>query len=239
LIGLIWAIRRQKIPWKAAAIIGPFIFVSIGLLGAIRTSSWTGGTAADAFESAGWSDSFAKAQEEIAVRQSTSAQIPVVQRGFAVSGGPLLGETYLAAIAAPIPRAIWPEKPRGGGSIYAQMFLGASYEGFAVPLGPTVEMYWNFGVFGVLILSAIFGKLIRVVYNAFWRRYPNPFAIVFYVLFVSGFHFDTVSLVLFQQQLLLLLICYGAIKYLTPHQGQRIQATRRSRAPQQLATGPA
>jgi oligosaccharide repeat unit polymerase len=239
IVGLVWAVRRQKIPWKMAAIIAPLLFVSIGLLGAIRTSSWSGDTASDAFHSASWSESLAKAQAEIAVRQSGSAQVPIVARGFALSGGPLMGETYLAAVVAAIPRSMWEGKPRGGGSFYAQLFFGSSREGLSIPLSPTVEMYWNFGLFGVVILSMLYGKLIRVAYQLFARRYPNPFAIVFYVLFVTTFRFESTGLVAFQQQCLLLLLCYWTAKYLTPRPTKRISFVQRRAPITQLTSKPA
>jgi hypothetical protein len=207
-VGLIWAIMRRKIPWKIALILVPFMFVSIGLLGAIRTSSWTGSTANEALSRSGWSSSLARTQEEIDARQATSAPVPVVERGFELSGGPLLGSSYAAPLVAFIPRAFWHDKPRGVGSLYARLFLGASFSGTTIPIGPEPEMYWNFGLPGVVLLSIIYGVLLRGMYMFFWRRYPNPFAIVFYVMFLTTFTFSSDVLVGFEQKAFLILVCY-------------------------------
>jgi hypothetical protein len=77
-------------------------------------------------------------------------------------------------------------------------------------------MYWNFGFPGVVLLSMIFGALLKAAYNFMWRRYPDPFAIVFYVLVVTTFQFSTTQLVRSEQQLALLLICYLVAALLVP-----------------------
>jgi hypothetical protein len=52
--------------------------------------------------------------------------------------------------------------------------------------------------------------MIRASYAAFWRRYPSPFAIVFYVVFITTFQFSTTGIVAFEQSVGLLFICYLA-----------------------------
>jgi hypothetical protein len=138
-----------------------------------------------------------------------------VERGFHVANGPMLGKTYVAAIVAFVPRSIWNNKPRGPDSVYVQLFLHESANGRGIPVGQTEEMYWNFGLPGIIVLSAIYGWLLRLAYFAFWRRYPNPLATVFYVTIITTFHFATEDLVRVEQQLLLLGICSVAISALT------------------------
>lgn len=217
LVGLVWALRRQKIPWKIGLLLAPLFFVSLGLLGAVRGSGWVGSTAGEAIVSTGWSESLAIAQKEIELRRALSAHVPVVERGFSATGGPLLGRSYLAALFAFVPRAIWEEKPRGPGSLYVQYFFGEPREGRAIPVSPTAEMFWNFGVVGVLVLSFIYGWLLRMVYHFYWRRYPSPFAIVFYVLFITTFHWSTDRLVDFEQLAVLLLFCWVVVRFLVPN----------------------
>ena len=223
LVGLIWSLRRQRIPWKIALMALPIMFVLLGLLSAVRTSSWTGSTAGEAWQTTGWAESFEIAQKEIADRRSISAQVPIVERGFAINDGPMFGRTYVAAATAWIPRTIWPGKPRGADSIYAQMFLRESEEGTAIPVSATVEIFWNFGLPGVVLLSIIYGALLRVIYHFYWRRYPNPFVVILYVLFLTTFHFSTRQLVRLEQQLVLLLICYIAVSLLVPKAAQATQ----------------
>lgn len=215
-VGVIWAVRRQTIPWRLAVVLAPILFASIGLMGAIRSSNWSGQTAGQAFKQTTWSQSFVNAQQEISDRQSLSSQVPIVQRGFAVSSGPLLGESYIAAAVEIVPRSLWPDKPRGTGSLYAQKFIGASSEGASIPVSATAEMYWNFGLIGVLVLSFAYGMIIRKAYEFFWRRYPDPVITVFYVLFIKGFDISTKRFVDLEQQMGLLLICALLLAFFVP-----------------------
>jgi hypothetical protein len=215
-IGLIWSLRRLRIPWKLSILLLPLMFLSLGLLGAVRTSSWGGQTAGEVFTNTGFSESLAIAQKEIELRRSLSAQVPIVERGFAVAGGPLLGQSYLAAVTAVIPRTLWENKPRGPGSLYAQWFLGEPRQGVAVPVGPVAEAYWNFGVPGIAFAFLLLGVLLRKAFEFFWRRYPDPFAICLFALFATAFQPSTDNLVGFQQQFVLLLLAYGVLKLFAP-----------------------
>jgi TM2 domain-containing membrane protein YozV len=147
-----------------------------------------------------------RAQEEIELRRSLESTVPVIWEGHDLMGGQLWGSTYGAAIFAFVPRKIWPDKPRGPGSIYAQNFLGEVREGLAVPVNSTAEEYWNFGLLGVILISALYGALIRHAHNFYVARQDNPFVVGAFVLFVTTFHPATDDLVLFEQQMALLLI---------------------------------
>lgn len=215
-VGLIWALRTQRVPWRIGLSLIPLLFIFLGLMNVVRTSSWTGRTAAEAISDTGAFDAIEKIENEIKFRRARSAQVPIVERGFAIADGPLLGKSYLAAVVAPIPRSIWPDKPRGPGSMFAQMFLGEAREGMAIPVSPAAEAYWNFGVPGVFLLFALYGVLLRLAYQFYWRRYPDPFAIAFYALFVTGFHFSTDLMVQFQQQLVLLIFAYLCVRFFVP-----------------------
>lgn len=216
LIGIVWAVRTRRVPWRIAILLGPVLFLAIGSLSVIRNLSRTNQTVNEVVSKTGVSQSFANAQSEIASRQAESAPVPVVARGFKVTGGPLLGTTYVAALTAAIPRALWEGKPRGVGSIYSQLFRGASRDAGSTPVSSTAEMYWNFGVFGVAILSICYGMLLRLAYKFLWRRYPNPFAMVFYVIFLTVFDVSSKKLVDFQQAVGLLLLCYFVVRMIVP-----------------------
>jgi hypothetical protein len=179
------------------------------LLNVIRTSGLVGQTASEAIQASSTSEALARAQEEILVRRSLESTVPVIAQGHDVMGGPMWGSTYAAAIFAFVPRWVWPEKPRGPGSIYTQNFLGEVREGSAVPVPPTAEEYWNFGFPGVILMSALYGALIRYAHTAYMRRHDNPFVVAAFVVFVTAFRFSTDDLVAWQQQTIFLLFTLG------------------------------
>jgi hypothetical protein len=232
---LVWALRTQRIPWRIAILLGPIMFLSIGSLGVLRTLAWTGQTVNEAMANTGISGSFVAAQAEIASRHADSAPVPVVARGHRVTDGPLLGQTYVAAITAVVPRAVWEGKPRGVGSIYAQLFHGAASDAASTPVSATAEMYWNFGLAGVVLLSMLYGMLLRWAYGVLWRGYPNPIVIVFYALFVTTFDISSKKLVDLQQFLGLLLISYFIIQTFVPR--IRLNAAAPAKRPR-VATSP-
>jgi len=208
LAALAWALRKRRVPWRLAVVLAPVIFLSLGVLNIARTSSWGGQDATAAIAQADAGQVLAQVQEEIEIRRSLAGAVPVVEDGFRVMGGPLLGSTYVAAIFAMVPRTVWEAKPRGPGSIYAQNFLGELREGVAVPIGPVAESYWNFGVPGVILLFFLYGFLLRRAHNLFMSRPDNAFVTAFFVLFATGFRVSTDDLVLFQQQMILFLLIY-------------------------------
>lgn len=75
------------------------------------------------------------------------------------------GHTYLVQIVNPIPRAIWPNKPIGDAGLelaVAQGHVASSGEAY-MTLSPGLigEMYWNFSLPGIVLLSSLLGYLAR------------------------------------------------------------------------------
>ena len=208
MVGLTWALQNRRIPWRLALLLIPLFFMAFGALNIIRTSGAGGQGAAHAIQNADTSDVLSRVQEEIDRRRSLQSSVAVISQGHELMGGPLWGSSYRAAVFAFVPRRIWQEKPRGPGSLYTQNFLGEVREGVAVPVGATAEAHWNFGMLGVILISAMYGALIRYAHNLYVSRQDNPFIVTAFVLFVTTFRPSTDDLVLFQQQAVLLLLVY-------------------------------
>ncbi|HEX6740186.1 MAG TPA: O-antigen polymerase [Sphingomicrobium sp.] len=208
MVGLTWALRTRRIPWRLALVLVPLFFLAFGALNIVRTAGFSGQSAAQSMQGVDTGQVLTRVQEEIDLRQSLESTVPVISQGHELMGGALWGSSYGAAVFAFVPRWVWPDKPRGPGSLYAQNFLGEVREGLAVPVNPTAEEYWNFGFIGVILLSALYGALIRYAHNFYITRQDKPFVVSLFVLFVTTFHLSTDDLVLFQQQALLLLLAY-------------------------------
>jgi hypothetical protein len=75
------------------------------------------------------------------------------------------GETVLEALLAPIPRALWPDKPLAAGSgDLVSRFTGITFaEGTSVGIGQVMELYVNFGTPGVFVGFIFLGALLAYV----------------------------------------------------------------------------
>ncbi len=87
---------------------------------------------------------------------------------------PQNGGTYAALIAAPIPRALWPEKPLPSTGVFTLAFWPERWleNGTTMPPGLIGEMYLNFGGLGVLGGMFAFGFIHGRVRRRF-RRDPT------------------------------------------------------------------
>lgn len=74
------------------------------------------------------------------------------------------GFTYYVQLVNPIPRALWAGKPVGDAGLVLAEMQGQFNNGQAtmtVAPGLIGEMYWNFGFFGIIGLSAVLGALAK------------------------------------------------------------------------------
>ncbi|WP_331234216.1 O-antigen polymerase [Natronorarus salvus] len=84
-----------------------------------------------------------------------------------------------------IPRAIWPDKPvlTPGGVLRRELLPDAA--GGRHP-GTMGDYYINFGYPGILLISLIYGALLRLLYRLIDRNPVSPLSILFFALFLSG-----------------------------------------------------
>lgn len=88
---------------------------------------------------------------------------------------PLYGATVGAALVNPVPRAIWPNKPFGGGPALRNIIYPGSYvlDGERITsytTGAPTEGYINFGALGVLFFGVVNGALLGIVKRVYRRR---------------------------------------------------------------------
>jgi glutaredoxin-related protein len=106
-----------------------------------------------------------------------------------------LGRTYVIPFLAPIPRALWESKPViSPGPRFAAEVYGSDSRGGIPPDGIT-ELYWNFGLAGMLVLAPMLGAAIgaldgalqiRTRGNVKWFLYIlGPFFLAFRVITIS------------------------------------------------------
>lgn len=206
MVGLTWSMRVRRIPWRLAVLLLPVAFLSLGLFNLIRTSSYSDQTASQVLSTVDLETVLERTKTEFAERRALSGSVPVIADGHRVTNGPLYGETYLGAVFAMVPRALWPDKPRGPGSFYSMAFLGEEREGQAVPIGPVAESYWNFGFLGVILAFFLQGCVLRYAQTWYEANLENGIVVVLFVQIATQFQIYTDSLVAFQQMLVTLFI---------------------------------
>ena len=97
------------------------------------------------------------------------------------------GGTYLVQVVNPIPRFIWPEKPREDAGLKLARLQGevasTGEPRLSVAPGMIGEMYWNFGLTGIVLLSLLGGQLLYI-WDQFGRLSGDALS---FVVFGSGF----------------------------------------------------
>lgn len=112
------------------------------------------------------------------------------------------GHTYYVQAVNPIPRFLWPGKPDGDAGLELSRLQGSTIDGRAyltTSPGLIGEMYWNFGIPGVLLISALLGYLAKS-----WDRIQplahrsilafTVFAAGLAIIFLSGRSFNMSTL---------------------------------------------
>lgn len=231
-IGLGWSLSARRVPWKLATVLLPVAFLSFGALNLIRTAGLTNTTVFESAQDATLQSVLERSQEEFELRESLSGTVPVVVDGMKTTG-PMLGFTYTGGILAMVPRALWPDKPRGPGSLYAQYFLGETVDGTAVPIGAVAEAYWNFNILGIIVLFAVYGLVLRRSYETLDRNPDNALVITLFVLIATQFGVGTDELVAFQQNMVTLAVLLAIVALFYPQalSAPQTQARRTKRAP--------
>jgi len=216
--GLAWTIRTGRFPVKVAAISLPILLSLYGLLFLLRATTLaderSGGTLYDRLTNLEYADVYSAGSSEANLRVSVRGGPSVMLEGYNLTDGPLWGSSYAAMATWFIPRRVWPDKPRGVGSLYAQLFLGETREGTSIPIGVVAEAYWNFWIPGVFIVYALFGFTIFWAHHFFLRFGANPFVATAYVRFITDFAFTADHIVPYLHALTVLLLLWLVAKFL-------------------------
>jgi len=168
---LVFHTRVRRLDWRAAGAIALILFVAVSGFRVVgRDSSATASGSLYAPGVVGFlTNAFAspdsRLPDTVAVLRAES--LPSKE-----------GRTALAAVSAPVPRGIWPDKPRGGNEQLAATLYPASFRP-ALGLSLAGEAIWNFGWPG-LILFGIFGAVVGAAYRGVRRVPGDPLRLVLY-----------------------------------------------------------
>jgi oligosaccharide repeat unit polymerase len=104
------------------------------------------------------------------------------------------GKTYLAGFVNVYPRALWLNKPVGGGPVMKNLVNPGSYEvgrkgSSSLTTGMVTESYMNGGISGLILVAAITGLYLRVLARL-RARCLGPWSLAFYTYTVFTFAFS-------------------------------------------------
>ena len=124
------------------------------------------------------------------------------------------GETIFGAIAASlVPRFLWPNKPKIGGSENMKRFTGFELEGpTSMDIGQLGDAYVNFGILGGAIFMFIYGWLFNQVNAWVFRTSAGPspaFLLWIPVIFSGCIQVETSVLSVFGHLSKIILFYYG------------------------------
>lgn len=133
------------------------------------------------------------------------------------------GASYVVPFVAPIPRAAWPSKPSiSSGVDFARLVYDPAARAGVPPDGLT-ELYWNFGVVGMVALAPIVGASLgaaegaarrRLVGNASWFAYSmGPFLLAYRWLTISFSFALTGTLQVLGAALIVFIVAGGRIRF--------------------------
>lgn len=86
------------------------------------------------------------------------------------------GATVGNLLVRPVPRELWPSKPRPPGETVVATVWPDVYPGLDPAFSPLLVLYWDFGLAGVAVGMAVFGLLARLLYAWFLRNRQVPSA---------------------------------------------------------------
>lgn len=188
---LVYFTKEGRLPY-VRILVGAIVLIAfIGVGGEFRKAQRGAGDISDVQVSIGVLESVRLGVEEYSRRSShASGEIGIIGR-VPSEVGFIHGETYLAFLAAPIPRAFWQDKPRAGGYQTALLVFGR--DDTAIPPGNVGELYLNFGLLGVVFGMFLFGLLMRILYNQ-CSGLNSPFGVIFLVISLAYLQPNTESM---------------------------------------------
>ncbi len=174
-------LREQKISFTKplmAIIVGLML---LGLLGNFRTSTFTGEVNWDVLtgSSAVEESSLSRGVEEVTARSGIGSAVFPVLAKVPDQVEFLKGDSYLAVLTLPIPRALWADKPGLIGGRSGATFFGSRA---GIPPGAVGEAYWNFGVPGVLVHFLVIGMFYRWIARIFCQYPQEPSIVILYII---------------------------------------------------------
>jgi hypothetical protein len=194
LLTIIWILQRQRMPYVRIMVLVMMAFVAIGSLGEFRSQTMQKQNLEEVDVGTRFRPAFVGGVKEFVARNTQEDALIAILGRVPEDVGLLYGRSYLSLPAAPIPSAIWPQKPDAGGRLAGQLIFDRPEGGGGVPPGPVGDALWNFrlpGVVGILFRGGAAASWLETFYR---QHVGNGAAVVLYAMTLYTFEPHTVSL---------------------------------------------
>ncbi|MBI1260839.1 MAG: hypothetical protein GC184_03860 [Rhizobiales bacterium] len=242
MMGMVFMFQQRTIPWRfviIGAMVGFIVFGAFGMLRKQHNSRDLDWSVVTSLDVESWVD--AAADESLKRLNEESSFAAFVGTG---QYGLLGGKTYIAALFFWVPRALWHDKPRGAGAYNNyQNFSGRTLDTDEIPtvggrpVGAEVEAYWNFWIFGVVVLALFVGMLHKWLATLILIYPREPLYWVLYITIITSFSGTALSIVGTARSLAVLavlVVLAGIVQFRQRHVASR---SRRGVAFSDEATG--
>lgn len=155
----IWMLHNRRVPIARALILGGMGLFLVGVLGEFRMESRGARSLEEVQVDAGLAEGVRGGLETLSSYASTISGPYAIVGKVPEEVDLLYGRSYLSIPAAPVPRALWSEKPQAGGKLTATHIFNNPLS--AVPPRSVGEAYWNFHVPGVAVIFVLWGVFLK------------------------------------------------------------------------------
>lgn len=172
--------QRKKIVYIRVIAMGVVAIMLVGALGSFREASWRVKSLEQISGKISVMDALEVGIDEFVEYKGKVAAIYPIIAKVPNEVDLLYGKSYLAILAAPIPRKIWPKKPQECGKLASTVFYGNPLS--AIPPGSVGEAYWNFHFVGVVIVFVVWGMFLKFLADFYRTNYKERGIVALYVI---------------------------------------------------------
>lgn len=186
---LIWMLRERKVP-SLTVLVTFFMamLILLGVLGNFRQTTWKGQANYDMLTDikSSLESTLGSEEQESELDKRTGSKdgtLPILAL-VPEKVDYLYGKSYEVVPVFMIPRYVWPDKPRGVGSLVVSTFFVRGDDGSergGIPPGPIGESYWNFGIPGILIVMFLYGAFHQWLAKLYCEYNHYPAIVVLYL----------------------------------------------------------
>lgn len=175
---VIWSLHYREMPYGKGLLVCVVGIIAIGVLGEFREASRGAKEITDVQIESGIMSGVERGTNTIVSYAGESDGFYGILSKVPEEVEFLGGKSYLSIPAAPIPRAIWPDKPEAGGRLNATYIFANPLT--TIPPGNIGEAYWNFHVPGVIVIMFLFGMILKWLARLYMTNARSGWAIAIY-----------------------------------------------------------